>query len=179
MKRCQYWWSITRALLKRPYWLYTRSTYFTFSVPATFLNCVKWPSFSSHFIGSHWWIGGERRSQVWYWTGVQTGVIPAYGTDQSHWYFDPKTHINECMLLWTDGNDDISNDGWFNTLSCSSGLNYICEKKHQISLWKFHLIIISHLFEYTCNWKNWKTIYRRLQYYTRFSEIRLYQLIEK
>ena len=131
MKHCQYWWSITRALLKTPYWLYTRSTYyFTFRVPAIFLNCVKWLSFSSHFLGAHWWIGGQQRSQVWYWTGVQTGRIPAYGTDQSHWYYDPKYYRSDCMYMWTDGDDDISDDGLFNILgSCSSGLA-------QLHMWK-------------------------------------------
>ena len=76
-----------------------------------------------------WWIGGQRRSQVWYWTGVQTGRIPAYGTDQSHWYSDSKND-DDCMFLWTDGDDDISDDGWYNFGLCSDIGNYICEKKH-------------------------------------------------
>ena len=79
--------------------------------------------------GIHWWyIGGQRRSQVWYWKGVQTGRIPAYGTDQSHWYRDPKTYGNDCMIMRTDLDDDVSNDGWFNWL-CSDSGRYVCEKK--------------------------------------------------
>ena len=83
-----------------------------------------------HFLGEQWWIGGQRRSQVWYWTGVQTGKIPAYGTDQSHWYYDPKNDY-DCMFLWTGGDDDTSNDGWFNNngAGCSGMYPYICEKK--------------------------------------------------
>ena len=77
-----------------------------------------------------WWIGGHCKSGVWLWYGILTGKIPDKSPGDTHWYFDPNKSKNDCAYMWTDGNDDISDDGWFsNYNACDAELKYICEKE--------------------------------------------------
>lgn len=76
------------------------------------------------------WIGGEKRSSIWYWTGMITGRIPENGTPDSGWHGNGSGHSdsagNDCLYYQTSTNP--SNVGWNAHYRCTTALKYICEK---------------------------------------------------
>lgn len=79
-----------------------------------------------------WWIGGQKKSDVWYWVGIQTGPVPENKSPNSDWQnAHNESTESTCMYYRTGGAYSYLNMGWDSSVSepCTMDMYYICERK--------------------------------------------------